>query len=66
MEPPLRGTTIQLDVHGDMNEIVTKVNVDDEIDESRRRTQSAGLKGRPNQLCDPSVEIFTPRHPSFG
>jgi hypothetical protein len=49
-----------------MNEIVTKVYVDDEIDESRRRAQSTGLKGRPNQLCDSSVNVVTPRHHSFG
>lgn len=49
-----------------MNETVTNLRVDDEIDESRHRAQSTGLQGRPNQFCDPSVETFTPRHPSFG
>lgn len=33
-----------------MNVIVTKDYVGDEIDESRRRAQSAGLKGGPNQF----------------
>ena len=36
---------IQLGVHGDMDEIVTKVYVDAEIDESCRRAQSTGLEG---------------------
>jgi len=49
-----------------MKQIVTKVCVDGEVDESCCRTQSTGLKGRPNQFCDSSVEIFTVRHPSFG
>ena len=49
-----------------MNEIVTKVYVGGEIDESCRRAQSTGLKGRPNQLRDSSVKMFTPRDYSFG
>ena len=41
---------IPLGVHGDMNEIVTILYVDDEIDESRRRAQSTGLQApRPTE-----------------
>jgi hypothetical protein len=49
-----------------MSEIVTKLYVDGEIDESHHRAQSTGLKGRPNQVCDSSVNTFTPRHHPFG
>jgi hypothetical protein len=50
---------IQLGVHGDVSESVTKLYVDGEIDESRRRAQSTGLKGRPNQVVIlPSIPLL--------
>lgn len=49
-----------VDIHGDVNGIVTDAQIDNEVKESHHRAQRAGLEGRPNQFCDSSIRLFTP------